>query len=143
MAGATAKKPVIRKAKKQARQAKVHEARNRVFRNEMKSLIKLFKGYVQTKHADKAAKILPKVVSVIDKCYKKNLIHRNNAANKKSGLQKMLTKLQKSGEQPAAPVVKPAKVAKAPKAPKPPKAEAAEKVEKPAKKVAKKEEKKA
>ena len=136
MAGATtAKKPVIRKAEKQARQAKTREARNRVFRNEMRSLIKLFKQYIQTKHADKASKIFPQVVSSIDTCFKKNLIHRNNAANKKSGLQKALSKLQKSGEKPVAEVVKPAKVPKVPKAPKAPKAE---KVEKPAKKVAKK-----
>jgi small subunit ribosomal protein S20 len=136
MPGATtAKKPVIRKSEKQARQAKTREARNRVFRNEMRSLIKLFKGYIQTKHADKASKIFPQVVSSIDKCFKKNLVHRNNAANKKSGLQKALTKLQKSGEQPAAAVVKPVKVPKVPKAPKAPKTE---KVEKPVKKAAKK-----
>ena len=133
MAGVTtAKKPVIRKAEKQARQAKTRESRNRVFRSEMKSLIKLFKGYIQTKHADKAAKIFPKVVSSIDTAFKKNLIHRNNAANKKSGLQKALTKLQKSGEQPVAEVVKPAKAPKVPKTPKAPKAE------KPAKKATKK-----
>ena len=136
MAGVTtAKKPVIRKAKKQAKQAKVHEARNRIFRNEMKSLIKLFKGYIQTKHAEKAAKIFPKVVSSIDTAFKKNLIHRNNAANKKSGLQKALSKLQKSGEQPVVEVVKPAKVAKVPKAPKAPKVPKAEKPAKPAKKA--------
>jgi small subunit ribosomal protein S20 len=136
MAGATtAKKPVIRKAEKQARQAKTREARNRVFRNEMRSLIKLFKGYIQTKHADKAAKIFPQVVSSIDTCFKKSLIHRNNAANKKSGLQKALSKLQKSGEQPAAEVVKPVKAAKVPKAPKAPKSEKAEKPARPAKKA--------
>jgi len=130
MAGATtAKKPVIRKAVKQARQAKVREARNRITRNEMRSLIKLFMGYIQKKHADKAAKLFPRVVSCIDTAFKKNLIHRNNAANKKSGLQKALTKLQKSGEQP---VAEGAKSVKAPKAPKAPKAE------KPVKKAAKK-----
>ena len=136
MAGATtAKKPVIRKAEKQARQAKTHEARNRVVRNKMRSLIKLFKGYVQTKHADKASKIFPQVVSSIDTAFKKNLIHRNNAANKKSGLQKMLSKLEKSGEKPAAEVVKPVKVPKAPKAPKAPKEPKAEKPAKVAKKA--------
>jgi len=136
MAGATtARKPVIRKAVKQARQAKVREGRNRITRNGMRSLIKLFQGYIQKKDAAKAAKLLPQVVSSIDTAFKKNLIHKNNAANKKSGLQKMLSKLEKSGEKPAVEVVKPAKVAKAPKAPKVPKAE---KAEKPAKKTAKK-----
>ncbi len=140
MAGATtAKKPVVRKSVKQARQAKVREARNRITRNSMRSLIKLFQGYIQKKHADKAAKLLPQVVSSIDTAFKKGLIHKNNAANKKSGLQKMLSKLEKSGEKPAAEVVKPVKEPKAPKAPKAPKVEKKEeKAEKPAKKVAKK-----
>jgi small subunit ribosomal protein S20 len=144
MPGATtAKKPVIRKSVKQARQALTHGARNRVFQNEMKSLIKLFVGYIQKKDAPKAAKLFPRVVSIIDKNFKKNLLHRNNAANKKSRLQKMLTVLIKSGATPVVEAPKAPKVAKVPKAPKTPKVEKEAKEEKPAKKVAKKEEKKA
>jgi small subunit ribosomal protein S20 len=139
MAGSTtAKKPVVRKSVKQAKQSKVREARNRITRNGMRSLIKLFQGYVQKKHADKAAKLLPQVMSAIDTSCKKGLIHKNNAANKKSGLQKMLSKLVKSGEKPVAEVVKPVKVPKVPKAPKVPKVEKVEKDEKPAKKAVKK-----
>lgn len=139
MAGATtARKPVIRKAVKQARQAKVREARNRITRNGMRSLIKLFQGYIQKKDAAKAAKLFPQVMSAIDTAFKKNLIHKNNAANKKSGLQKMLSKLEKSGEKPTVEVVKPAKEPKVPKAPKVPKEPKAEKAEKPAKKAVKK-----
>jgi small subunit ribosomal protein S20 len=131
MPGATtAKKPVIRKSEKQARQALVRQARNQVFRSEMKSMIKLFLGYVQKGDAEKASKIFPRVVSAIDKGLKKNLIHKNNAANKKSGLQKALSKLQKEGK--PVPQAKPAKAPKAEKAPKAPKAE------KPVKKAAKK-----
>lgn len=116
MAGpTTARKPVIRKAVKQARQALARGARNQMVRNEMKSLIKIFFVHVQAKEVEKASKILPKVVSAIDMAYKNNLIHRNNAARKKSHLQKSLTRLQKSGETPKTVVEKEAK-AKAEKA---------------------------
>ncbi|MBI5421830.1 30S ribosomal protein S20 [Candidatus Peregrinibacteria bacterium] len=123
---------MIRKAVKQARQSLAHAARNKVFRNEMRSMIKLFLGYIQKKDAEKAAKVLPKVVSIIDTCFKKNLIHRNNAANKKSRMQRELTKLQKGGGAPAEAV---AKAPKAPKAAKVAKAPKAAKSAKPAKKA--------
>lgn len=126
---------MVRKAVKQARQSLAHAARNKVFRNEMRSMIKLFLGYVQNREVEKATKVFPKVVSCIDTCFKKNLIHRNNAANKKSRMQRELTKLQKGGGAPA-PVV--AKAPKAPKAAKVAKAPKAAKAAKPAKKAEKK-----
>jgi ribosomal protein S20 len=74
----------------------------------MKSMIKLFLGYTQKGEFDKAAKILPKVVSSIDTCTKKNLLHKNNAARKKSRLQKMLNNKDKA-------VIKPVKAEKSAK----------------------------
>ena len=62
----------------------------------MKSMIKLVLDYAQKKEADKAVKILPKVVSAIDTCAKKNIIHKNNAARKKARIQKALNSLQKT-----------------------------------------------
>jgi len=148
MAGAAtqAKKPVVRKAAKQARQALKRHALNQVARNEMKSLIKLFLNYIQNKEVEKAGKILSKVVSAIDRSAKKNLIHKKNAAHKKSRMQKLLTILQKSGETPAtlsaekeakaekirakAKAEKAANVSKAPKAPKEHKVKTEKKVKK-------------
>lgn len=91
--------PIIKSAIKRVKQAKVRTARNRHYSNEMKSMIKLFLGYIQKKDAEKAAKVLPEVVSIIDTCAKKNLIHRNNAAHKKSRLQKALSNLQAGKEE--------------------------------------------
>ena len=144
MAGATqAKKPVVRKAAKQARQSLRRHALNQVTRNEMRSLIKLFLNYIQNKEVEKAGKILSRVVSAIDMSTKKNLIHKKNAAHKKSRMQKLLTKLQKSGETPAtlaaekearaekirakAKAEKSTNASKAPKAPKASKAKTAKK----------------
>ena len=91
--------PIIKSAIKRVKQAKVRTARNRHYSNQMKSMIKLFLGYIQKKDADKAGKTLPEVFSVIDTCAKKNLIHRNNAARKKSRLQKALSNLQAGKEE--------------------------------------------
>jgi len=102
----TAKKRVVRLAVKQARQSLVRAARNQITRNEMKSLIKQFMVMVQSGNAEKAAKLFPKVVSAIDKGFKKNLIHRNNAARKKSLVQRALTKVQKEGGAPKVEKVK-------------------------------------
>jgi hypothetical protein len=63
----------------------------------MKSMIKLILEYVKRGDSGKAKKILPKVVSSIDTCSKKNIIHKNNAARKKARIQKALNNLEKGG----------------------------------------------
>ncbi len=103
--------PVIKASIKSVRQTKVRTARNRHYESRMKSMIKLFLGYIRKNEYEKANKILSDVVSSIDTCAKKNLIHKNNAARKKSRLQRALSGLQKGGAE------------KAPKAPKAPKKE--------------------
>ena len=132
--------PIIKQAIKRVRQAKVRTARNKKVINEMKSMIKLFLGYINNAETEKAVKVLPEVVRSIDMAKKKNLIHKNNAANKKSRLQKLLTALQ-SGK-----LVKKEEVKRPAKAAKPVKKEAVNKEvkkETPKKKAAVKEEKKA
>ena len=88
--------PITKQAIKRVRQDKVKTARNQHYNNQMKSMIKLFLGYIQEGEFDKATKILPKVVSSIDTCVKKNLLHQNNAAHKKSRLQKALSNKDKT-----------------------------------------------
>ena len=89
--------PIIKQAKKRVKQTKVRTARNKHYDHHMKSMIKLMLGYIQKKDFDKANKILPKVISSIDTCSKKNIIHKNNAAHKKARIQKALNRLQKTG----------------------------------------------
>ena len=83
--------PIIKQAIKRVKQTKVRTARNRHYNSHMKSMIKLILEYVQKKEFDKANKILSKVVGAIDTCAKKNIIHKNNAARKKSRIQRALS----------------------------------------------------
>ena len=85
--------PIIKSAIKRVKQAKARTARNRHYREHMKAMIKLMIGYVQKNDSENAKKILPKVMKVIDTCAKKNILHKNNAARKKSRIQKMLNNI--------------------------------------------------
>lgn len=89
--------PITKQAIKRVRQDKVKTARNRHYNSRMKSMIKLILDYVQKSELDNANKIHAQVVSSIDTCSKKNIIHENNAANKKARIQKALNVLQKGG----------------------------------------------
>lgn len=105
--------PITKQAIKRMKQTKVRTARNRHYGNDMKSLVKLMMGYVEKKEVDKAVKILPKVVKAIDTAAKKNILHENTAARKKSRLQRSLNTLQKGGAAKAE--AKPKKAAEKPK----------------------------
>jgi len=94
--------PVTKQAVKRMRQAEVRRARNRSNASRMKSLIKLLLTHVQKEELEKAAQLLPDVVFSIDSAAKKFLIHRNNAAHKKSRLQKAVNQLAKKKGSPAA-----------------------------------------
>ncbi|MCX8473467.1 MAG: 30S ribosomal protein S20 [Sediminibacterium sp.] len=73
--------------KKDARQALKRRERNRYYgkttRNAIKELIEITDSEIVKKE-------FPKVVSMIDKLAKRNIIHKNKAANLKSKLQKKL-----------------------------------------------------
>jgi small subunit ribosomal protein S20 len=47
-----------------------------------------------TKDTKEAKELLPKVSSMLDKLAKRNIIHKNKAANIKSGLTKLVTGLK-------------------------------------------------
>jgi small subunit ribosomal protein S20 len=84
--------PIIKSAIKQMKQNRVARTRNKHYGSHMKSMIKLLLGYVEKGEMDKAKKILPDVISAIDTAAKKNIIHENNAARKKSLVQRALNK---------------------------------------------------
>jgi len=107
--------PITKQAIKRVKQDKVRTAHNKHYNNHMKSMVKLMLGYIQKKEADKAVKIFPKVVSAIDTCAKKNLIHENNAARKKARLQKALSHIQKGGSEKVEPKKEAKETKKAPK----------------------------
>lgn len=75
--------PVIKSAKKKARQARTHEARNQGIRTRVKTFMKKIQVLAKT-NPEEAKKLLPEAYSVMDTACKKHIIHRNNAARKKS-----------------------------------------------------------
>lgn len=88
--------PVTKQAIKRIKQANVKTASNKHYNSHMKSMIKLFLDYVNKGEGDKAEKIMGKVISSIDTCAKKKIIHGNNADNKKSRLNRSLNNLKKT-----------------------------------------------
>jgi len=81
--------PVIKSAKKKARQAKTHEERNKGLRTRVKSTMKKMMVLSKT-DVEGAKKFMPEAFSVIDTACKKHLLHRNNAARKKSLMSRMV-----------------------------------------------------
>lgn len=84
--------PIIKAAIKDLRQANKHRIFNRTMKDKMKEA---FKGLVklgQAKKMDEFNKKLSGVVQLIDKAAQHNLIHKNNAANKKARLARMAAK---------------------------------------------------
>ncbi|SDL95967.1 30S ribosomal protein S20 [Chryseobacterium taihuense] len=77
-------------ALKRIRQNEVRKVRNRYYHKTARTAMKVLRN-----EDDKAAasEQLPKVISLLDKLAKKNIIHKNKAANLKSKLTKHVNKL--------------------------------------------------
>ena len=77
-------------AKKRIRQSEKRRLANRYYavtaRNAVRKLRKM-------ENKEEATALLPKVVSMLDKLAKKNIIHKNKAANLKSSVQKHVNAL--------------------------------------------------
>ena len=73
-------------AKKRARQAEVHRARNAGQRTELRTKIKKVRTAVVAKDKSAAQQAFREATSVIDRLVGKGLVHKNAAARYKSGL---------------------------------------------------------
>ncbi|MCS6988247.1 MAG: 30S ribosomal protein S20 [Chloroherpetonaceae bacterium] len=86
--------PQHKSAEKRVRQSKRRNAYNRQRKAEMKSLIKNVKRIVASKGSlEDAQKALSEAFKKLDKMATKGVIHKNNAANKKSKLTKLVKSL--------------------------------------------------
>lgn len=74
---------------KDVRQSSKRRERNRYYGKTTRNAIRNVKTLVET-DADKAKENLPSVISMIDKLVKRNVIHRNKAANMKSAVMKKI-----------------------------------------------------
>ncbi len=71
---------------KRARQAEVKRERNKDAKSALKTLIKKFNAAVDSEDKPLASERLKDAVKALDKSVSRGIIHKNNAANKKSGL---------------------------------------------------------
>ncbi|MDQ5913988.1 MAG: small subunit ribosomal protein [Patescibacteria group bacterium] len=84
--------PIIKSAKKRARQAKVREARNRITKKNMREAIKALREDAAN-GGKNAAQLFKKAQSTIDTAVKKNILHKNNGSRKKARLNAELKRL--------------------------------------------------
>jgi len=89
--------PIIKSAIKRVRQTKTRMLRNRVTKSKFRTLMKEFKVLVDAKKIEEAAKLFPQVQKEIDMAAKKGILHKNNAARKKSSLSKFIRDANVSG----------------------------------------------
>ena len=75
---------------KRIRQNEKRRLENRYWAKTMRNAIKKMRGIVD---ASQAKEKMPTVASLIDKVAKKGIIHKNKAANLKSGLMHKINKL--------------------------------------------------
>lgn len=89
--------PNIKSAKKRVLITAKKNEQNRAYKTRMNHVIKNFNNAIDTNNIEGAEKMLPEVMSVIDQTVSKGVIHKNQAANKKSALAKRLSDV-KSGK---------------------------------------------
>lgn len=77
-------------AEKRIRQGEQRRLHNKYFVKTMRNSLKQLRGTSDKKEADE---LFPQVTSMLDKLAKKNIIHKNKAANIKSSLGKHVNSL--------------------------------------------------
>ena len=80
-------------ALKRIRQTRTRKLYNRLNKKNIKMAIR---GVRESKTYEEALEKLSKATKILDKAGSRNIIHKNNAANKKSGLSKYVNSLKKA-----------------------------------------------
>ena len=89
--------PNIKSAKKRVLITAKKNEQNRTYKTRMKNAIKKFNNAIDTNDIEGAETLFPETMSIIDQTVSKGVIHKNQAANKKSALSKRLSDV-KSGK---------------------------------------------
>jgi len=85
--------PNIKSAEKRVRIGKIRETRNKSNRTFLKTTLKRFDAAVVSGNKEEAASAYTTAVKTVDQAVSRNLLHKNNAARKKSKLTKRLTSM--------------------------------------------------
>ncbi len=84
----------IKSQKKRIRQAEKARIRNRAIRSELKTAVKSVRVAVEANDAAAALEAARKASRLLDKAVSKGVIHKNQAANRKSGVMKLANTIQ-------------------------------------------------
>ncbi len=85
----------LKSAIKRNRQNKKRRLRNRVFRGQARTYIRDARASMLAENLEEARVSTLKAVKALDKAAEKGIIHKNNAARRKSRLMKQLNALEK------------------------------------------------
>jgi small subunit ribosomal protein S20 len=86
--------PVTESAKKRLRQTAKRRLRNRVYRSRARSQIKKTDRLISERKLDEAAESAAVAARALDRAAQKGVIHKKNAARRKSRLFKRLSRAQ-------------------------------------------------
>ena len=86
--------PNIKSSAKRDQLAKARNAKNKAAKSALKTAIKKFDAAVAEGSKDAAVSTYKVAVKAVDKAAGKNLIHKNNAANKKSKMAHKLNAME-------------------------------------------------
>jgi small subunit ribosomal protein S20 len=84
----------IKSAIKRNKQNEKRRLRNRVFRGRARTFVKDARHTIAAGDPEEARKATLKAISALDKAAEKGIIHKNNAARRKSRLMKHLAELE-------------------------------------------------
>lgn len=85
--------PNIKSAKKRVLVSKLQNERNKAAKTEVKTVLKKFDAAVVTGDKEQAAAAYAVAVKAVDQAVIKGILHKNNAARKKSSMTLKLNKL--------------------------------------------------
>lgn len=85
--------PNIKSAKKRVPVSKVNNERNKMAKSALKTTLKKFEAAVAEGNKEQADSAYTAAVKSIDQAVKKGIIHKNNAARKKSSIALKMNKL--------------------------------------------------
>ena len=85
--------PNIKSAKKRVKVIATKTLQNKMFKSQLKTSVKKFLAAVESGDKAAAAACYTEAVKMMDKAVAKNLLHKNNAAHKKSQFTLLLNKM--------------------------------------------------
>ncbi len=85
--------PNIKSAKKRVKVISVKTLQNKMFKSQLKTTVKKFLAAVESGNKDEAKVAYTAVIKKVDQAVAKRLLHKNNAAHKKSRFTLMLNEM--------------------------------------------------